>query len=332
MNLICNVEDKRNVSNLGKHVILNMRKCPSVDGIVPYLAGCNEMNSFRMTDSDTESFHSAVDNLSERSDSDTDDINLRMEKADEKRRVSAARDNECEVDEYEEILKKDSNEKSATILGLSANRKKQISQNLSFSDGPSKCISAPKIQSSDCLSVDGTYFDPTRKTVLNAELDIGGVFSRKERPFLQFNKKSIGKASRSRENDRLNKTCQNNEELFEVGKFTGEGMEKFGKVNDKPKTGSKDSERRHVPWPEDSLDSRTMKKEMQKSEEKTNIDDNGWNDWEIEYSGNDRIISEILEENGEPPLELTSGEESPNLCNSELKVCVLVYYAGLGDT
>ncbi|KAK6111740.1 hypothetical protein QQG55_44855 [Brugia pahangi] len=90
-----------------------------------------------MTDSDTESFHSAVDSLSDRDDaSTTGAINQKNEEVGEGKRVDAARDNKYEFGGSNETQNKYSDNKSRVT---EANRKKQMFRNLPTFNKPSKC-------------------------------------------------------------------------------------------------------------------------------------------------------------------------------------------------
>ncbi|VIO88064.1 Uncharacterized protein BM_BM14758 [Brugia malayi] len=95
------------------------------------------LSQMSMTDSDTESFHSAVDSLSDRDDaSTTGAINQKNEEVGEGKRVDAARDNKYEFGGSNETQNKYSDNKSRVT---EANRKKQMFRNLTTFDKPSKC-------------------------------------------------------------------------------------------------------------------------------------------------------------------------------------------------
>uniref|UniRef100_A0A1I8ECA1 Uncharacterized protein n=1 Tax=Wuchereria bancrofti TaxID=6293 RepID=A0A1I8ECA1_WUCBA len=197
----------------------------------------NAVYNFRMTDSDTESFHSAVDSLSDRDDaSTTSAINQKNEGVSEGKRVGAVRD-KYEFGGSSETQNKYSYNKSRVT---EANWKKQMFRNLPTFDKPSKCKSG--------------------------------------------------------------------------------GVQKLGIDSDKmSQIESKGSEWGLVSEIMNNVDDSNIAGKIERSDEKTTGGHDGWDDWELDYSGKDGNDGEILDENREPPRMLASDVESGVIANSKSK-------------
>lgn len=183
--------------------------------------------------------------------------------------------------------------------------------------GPAKCKSIPKRQNYDSLSVDEANSDP-RKIISIQELEVGDVTFGKtfesqivKWPISECNRMGVGKISKSEIDRNSSKISQKDKGLFEMDRFKDKRMQKFG-------IESKSSER--------GLESDVnMSEKMEQSEEKIDIDRNGWDDWDLEYTGKDGNGNETLGENQKPTRLLTSGEQSRITINSKSKVNISLF-------
>ncbi|EJD74588.1 hypothetical protein, variant [Loa loa] len=288
--------------------------------IVSVSSESNAMYNFRMTDSETESFHSAVDSLSDREDANSNDSSLKIGKFDERRKVDATEDNRHEFGETHEMPN------TRILEVLSSNRKKQMYQNLSSSEEPATCKFIPARQNDDCVAVDEAHFDPERKIISTQESGISDLASRKilnsqtfEYPTSQHNWMGIGKVSSSGNYSESDKIFRKDEELFGMNRFEDEDERKVGINSYKmSRKENKASECGLVSRVIDNVDNVSVAEEIEeRSEEKTDIDHDGWDDWEMQYSRRDGNDSGILDENREPPRMLASDEEDRIIANSK---------------
>ncbi|VBB27087.1 unnamed protein product [Acanthocheilonema viteae] len=274
-----------------------------------------------MTDSDTESFHSAVGSLSDQEDMNTIDTYLKSEEVDEEEKVSAVQDSKYKFSESSngKTQNKYSDNKSEVSEMLFVNRKKQMFQDLLFSEESSKCKSILKGQNHDCVSANEAHSDPEREIISVQELKVGDVSSGKmpdsqtpEWPILQYSRMSIGKMSKSKNNG-SDKISQKDEKLFEMNGFKVEVAQKFATDSDK-KSGIESK----VPA-SGIVDNANMVEKMERCEGRIVIDHEGWDDWELEYAGKDGSVIEIQNENQESPRMLANDEQNRIIASSKLK-------------
>uniref|UniRef100_A0A0R3RPM0 Protein FAM114A2 n=1 Tax=Elaeophora elaphi TaxID=1147741 RepID=A0A0R3RPM0_9BILA len=279
-----------------------------------------------MTDSDTESFHSAVGCFSDREDTNISDTNLKSEEVGEGRKVAAIRDSKYEFDGFTEMQNKYSDDEIRISEMLFANRKGQILQNSSSSEQSSKCKCLSKVQNYDCVSTDKADFNIAMKIGSTQEFEIDDIYAGNVLDFQtaewlipQYNR--IEKVLKSESDNKSNEISQRNMKLFEMNNRFKEGSQKFGEDNDKMSgIESKDSERGLPSGVMDNVNNVNMKGKVKLSEENNVTDNEGWDDWELEYAEKDESSNGILSENQEPPSMLISGEQNRTVVNSQSEV------------
>uniref|UniRef100_A0A8R1XTW6 Uncharacterized protein n=1 Tax=Onchocerca volvulus TaxID=6282 RepID=A0A8R1XTW6_ONCVO len=232
-----------------------------------------------MTDSDTESFHSAVGSLSDREEINISDTNVINEEIDEGRKES------------------------------------------------SKCKPIPKERNYDCLSMDKAHFDSKMKKIIPIQkMEIDGVSSGKtldsqilKWPTSKSNKIGNGKISRSENNDKSDKISRKDKKIFEINTFKDNKVQNCEIDNDKT-FGSKNSEQELIMENTDDVENANIIEKMERSEEKTDIVHDGWDDWELQYPRKDENDVGILEKNRELPPMLASDEENQITADSKLEL------------
>ncbi|CAG9536490.1 unnamed protein product [Cercopithifilaria johnstoni] len=288
---------------------------------MPAISKTNAMYNFRMADSDTESFHSAVGSLSDREDTNTSCANLKSEEVDEEKEDGTVEENKYESNEMQN---KYSDNKS-TMSGTFVNRKKQLFQGLSLSEESSECRPISKRRNYDYALVDA-HFNPGRKIISTEELKTGNVTSRKtldsQSPKWRISRCSrmgMGKMSTSKNDNECDKISQKNE----MNRFEGEGVQKIRTDIDK-KSGieSKGPEQKLISKIINNVDDANKTEKKKWSEGKAIIDHDGWDNWELEYAGKDASGSGIQNENRESPYMLTSDEQNRIIDNSESQVAL----------
>lgn len=267
-----------------------------------------------MMNSDTESFHSAVDSLSDWEDTNTSDSNFKKsEEIVGERGAGAAENSEYELD--------GSNESEMLFM----NRKKQVFEDRSFYEKSSKCKSVLEEENYDIESVDEVHFDPGRKNISIQELKVGDVPSGKAVDFqaLQWPTSQLPK---SRSDDESDKISEKNEKLFEMNVFKGEGVRKFGPDSDrKSEIESEGSRWGLTSEIMDEMCDTNMVQKVEWSEGKTIIDHEGWDDWELEHMEKHGNSSGIQNESRELPCMLASDKQNLIIAGSELKVNVFLF-------
>lgn len=287
-----------------------------------------------MTDSDTESFHSAVGSLSDREDTNDRDINLKGGELDEEGEVGAVQNNKYGFSRSTELPNKYFDNKARVLEELFVNRKEEIFQDSLFSEGISKCVSNFKKQNQGYVSVDEDHFGPEERinSIQGSKLD-DVPFEKMlrsqtlKRSVSQCNGMDTKKVSKNNEYDEIS---QKNEKLFEMNKFKSEGVEKFGIENGRNSViKNKDSKRELILGFTDNnnVNDAIMAEKVERSERKTIIGHDGWDDWELGYAGKNGNGNRIRNEDQGSPLMLTSHADEQNriVADSKSKVSISVF-------
>ncbi|VDK69754.1 unnamed protein product [Litomosoides sigmodontis] len=251
-----------------------------------------------MTDSDTESFHSAVDSLLDEEHTNTSDNNFKRKEIVGERRVDAVEDSEYQFD--------GSNQSEMLFM----NRKKQIFEDRSFSQESAKCKSVLEGRDCDVVSADEAHFDQGRKVIailssLDQELKVGDVPSRKTVEVgFQTPQWSTSQLSRPENDNECDEISGKNAKLFATNVFKSEGVRKFGSdSNRKSETESESSG-----W---GLTSRIVDEKCNTNMAQKMIDHEGWDDWgeleDVEKHGDN---SAIQNESQELPCTLTCDKQN----------------------
>uniref|UniRef100_A0A915PKS2 Protein FAM114A2 n=1 Tax=Setaria digitata TaxID=48799 RepID=A0A915PKS2_9BILA len=256
-----------------------------------------------MTDSDTESFHSAVDSISDCEDSPTGNINLRSNQ------IDGRRDEREEMSGHEfsgtaevEFRYCSNTEVSNSIL---ADREKQTFGDLSPFERSLKCKDVPA-RRYDNLSVSefrsdlGSRKIKPREELKESDVRLGqrSVLAISECPTSQCSEMEIKTRSRPGSDRASHEIPQKNKKSFEIDEFKGGRMKEFGTDSSKiSKSGDRSFEQKRVPQIATSLDKVSIPRKVGESQEKTTVDYCGWDDWELEYPGKEQ--SQMQRSDGE---------------------------------
>ncbi|KAM3729087.1 Uncharacterized protein ACO02O_05614 [Dirofilaria immitis] len=271
-----------------------------------------------MTDSDTESFHSAVDSLSDQEeDVNINNTNVNNDEIDEGRKMNAIQNNKYEFDEYNEMQNK-----HGISEVLSVNWKEMVQDLSSFNESSNSKV-IPERQNYCCLSTDEAYSnlavrerEPIQE-LKNSAVSGKMLYSQIEWPNSQCNNMETRKVlKRSEDNNKSDKIFEEDNQLFDINRFKDERLQNYERNTDKTYTiEEKDFEHKFISEIMDNVDNANMTEEVEGFEEKVNIDHDGWDDWEVQYPEKDRNDTGILDK--ESPQMLVSDEKEQVIVNSK---------------